>query len=53
MRETVGWVEAVHDGFYELVERLLRVGWIALAPLGQWSILMGWPCQCKPAEPTP
>ena len=39
--------------FYELVERLLRVGWIALAPLGQWSILMGWPCQCKPAEPTP
>jgi RecA-family ATPase len=35
---------------HERVEDYLRLGWIALAPLGRWSILMGWPCQCKPAE---
>ena len=36
---------------HERVEDYLRLGWMALAPLGEWSILMGWPCQCKPAEP--
>jgi hypothetical protein len=36
---------------HERVEDYLRLGWLALAPLGGWSILMGWPCQCKPAEP--
>jgi hypothetical protein len=35
----------------ERVEDYLRLGWMAFAPLGEWSILMGWPCQCKPAEP--
>ena len=36
---------------HERVGDYLRLGWVALAPLGEWSILMGWPCQCKPAEP--
>jgi hypothetical protein len=36
---------------HERVEDYLRLGWMVLAPLGEWSILMGWPCQCKPAEP--
>ena len=36
---------------FAAIEDHLRLGWMALAPLGEWSILMGWPCQCKPAEP--
>jgi hypothetical protein len=38
---------------HERVEDYLRFGWMPLAPLGEWSILMGWPCECKPAEPRP
>jgi hypothetical protein len=33
------------------VEAYLRLGWLPLAPLGEWSILMGWVCSCPPAEP--
>jgi hypothetical protein len=37
------------------IEDHLRLGWILLADLGfphrNWSVLMGWPCQCKLAEP--
>jgi hypothetical protein len=35
---------------FAAVEDHLRLGWMALAPLGEWSILMGWPCQCEPAD---
>ena len=37
------------------VEDYLRLGWMFVASLGpthgEWSILMGWPCQCEVAEP--
>jgi hypothetical protein len=33
------------------VEAYLRLGWMPLAPLGEWSILMGWPRQCEIVEP--
>jgi hypothetical protein len=36
----------------ERVEAYVRLGWLPLAPLGEWSVLMGWPCQCEPVEPT-
>jgi hypothetical protein len=40
---------------HERVEDYLRCGWMFVASLGpthgEWSILMGWPCRCKPAEP--
>jgi hypothetical protein len=36
---------------FAAIEDHLRLGWMALAPLGQHSILMGWPCQCEPANP--
>jgi hypothetical protein len=36
---------------FAAIEDHLRLGWMALAPLGEWSILMGWPCRCDPAEP--
>jgi hypothetical protein len=36
---------------HERVESYLRLGWLPLAPLGEWSILMGWVCSCPPAEP--
>jgi hypothetical protein len=34
------------------VEDYLRLGWMVLAPLGAWSVLMGWRCQCRLVEPT-
>jgi hypothetical protein len=40
---------------HERVEDYLRLGWMFVATLGpthgEWSILMGWPCQCEMAEP--
>jgi hypothetical protein len=36
---------------HERVEGYLRCGWLPLAPLGRWSILMGWPCPCNVVEP--
>jgi hypothetical protein len=36
---------------HERVGDYLKLGWLPLAPLGEWSILMGWLCQCEPAEP--
>jgi hypothetical protein len=29
----------------------LLLGWLPIAPLGEWSILMGWPCECVVVEP--
>jgi hypothetical protein len=36
---------------HKRVEDYLRLGWMWLAPLGEWSALMGWPCGCKIVEP--
>lgn len=36
---------------HERIEDHLRLGWMWLALLGEWSVLMGWPCQCPIAEP--
>jgi hypothetical protein len=36
---------------HDRVPNYLRIGWMPLAPLGDWSILMGWPCNCAPVEP--
>jgi hypothetical protein len=32
------------------VEDYLRLGWMFLAPLGEWSVLTGWQCECEPLE---
>jgi hypothetical protein len=36
---------------HERIEDYLRLGWMWLTPIGEWSVLMGWPCKCKIAEP--
>jgi hypothetical protein len=36
---------------HERVAAYLALGWLPLAPLGEWSILMGWACSCPLVEP--